>query len=296
MNLDQNIMDTIKKVIKKAMIEEGFVELEASGRHVHLSREAIDYLFGEGYRLTKAKELSQPGQYACKERITIAGPKGKLENVVILGPERKASQVEVSSTDAVVLGENIPVRESGDIKDTPGITLINNDRKLNLNEGLIVAKRHIHVSPEDAGKLNVRNKEVVQVKVFGERSLIFDNVIIRISPNYRTSMHIDFDEANACGFKKSGLAKIIKSGQEHEIDKKQPIQKQSVTLNQVDEPNYETQTELNKKIITEGDLQKVFLQKINHICIPNNSIITPLAEDYIRKHTLKIQRGKENIQ
>src|SRR5699024_3074735 len=243
MNLDQNIMDTIKKAIKKAMIEEGFVELEASGRHVHLSREAIDYLFGEGNKLTKYRELSQPGQYACKERITIAGPKGELENVIILGPERKASQVEVSSTDAVVLGEDIPVRESGDIKGTPGITLINNDRKLKLNEGLIVAKRHIHVSPEDAEKLNVRNKEVVQVKVFGERSLIFDDVIIRISPNYRTSMHIDFDEANARSCKKRGLAKIIKNRQEHDKENRQTYQKQSVPPDTIDKPIYETQTE-----------------------------------------------------
>src|SRR5690625_4113998 len=141
MNLDQNIMDTIKKVIKKAMIEEGFVVVEASGRHVHLSREAIDYLLGEGYRLTKAKELSQPGQYACKERITIAGPKGKLENVVILGPERKACQVELSLTDAVAIGKQIRVRESGNIEETRGITLIHNGRQLGMDKGLIASKR-----------------------------------------------------------------------------------------------------------------------------------------------------------
>src|SRR5699024_3325126 len=150
---------------------ESFVELEASGRHVHLSREAIDYLFGEGYKLTKSKELSQPGQFSCQERVAIKGPKGTLENVVILGPERKASQVEVSLTDANVLGEKIPIRESGNIDNTPSITLMYNNRELKLEKGLIIAQRHIHVSPEDAKKMNVRNNEIVQVKVFGERSL-----------------------------------------------------------------------------------------------------------------------------
>lgn len=285
------MMEVIRQTVKKAMIEESFVELEASGRHVHLSREAIDYLFGPGYQLTKAKDLSQPGQFACKERITIKGPKGKFENVVILGPERKASQVEVSLTDAVVLGEKVPVRESGHIEGTPGITLIHKDRELTLDKGLIVAKRHIHVSPEDAEKLQVKNHEMVQVKVFGERSLIFDEVVIRISPNYRTFMHIDFDEANACGFKKGMIVKVIKK------DSSQP----SADYNQVKHGNQQVEneleqnesTELNKKIITESDLQKVFLQKIHHVLIPGNSIITPLAEDYVRKHKLNLQRNKE---
>lgn len=293
--MNQDITEAIRQVVKKAMVEESFVELEASGRHVHLSREAIDYLFGVGYQLTIAKELSQPGQFACKERITIKGPKGKFENVVILGPERKASQVEVSLTDAVVLGEKVPVRESGHIEGTPGITLIHKDRELKLDEGLIAAKRHIHVSPEDAEKLQVKNHEMVQVKVFGERSLIFDEVVIRISPNYRTFMHIDFDEANACGFKKGMVVKVIKK------DCNQP----SVDYNQikqVSQPNQQvenepeqnkTAAELNKKIITESDLQKIFLQKTYHVLIPENSIITPLAEDYIRKHKLEIQRHKE---
>src|SRR5699024_7521064 len=157
---------------------------------------------GEGYQLTKSKELSQPGQFSCQERVTIKGPKGTLENVVVLGPERKASQVEVSLTDANVLGKKIPVRERGYIDNTRRITLMCNNRELELEKGLIIAQRHIHVSPEDAEKMNIRNNEIVQVKVFGERPLIFDDVIIRISKNYRTFMHIDFDEANACGFKK----------------------------------------------------------------------------------------------
>ncbi len=289
--MNQLLAETITNTVKKVMLEESFVEVEASGRHVHLSREAIDFLFGEGYELTKAKPLSQPGQFACKERITVAGPKGKLENVVILGPERKASQVEVSLTDAVALGKQIPVRESGDIEGTPGITLIHNDRQLELDKGLIVAKRHIHVSPEDAEILQVENKELVQVKVFGERSLTFDEVVIRIHPNYRTYMHIDFDEANACGFRKGVLGKIIKKSpgsQPGGSRKAAPLQHTAAET----EPG--KMTELNQKIITENDLQKLFLQQITKVKIPAGSIITPLANDYVRKHKLEILRREEN--
>jgi len=289
--LNQLLAETITDTVKKVMLEESFVEVEASGRHVHLNREAIDFLFGEGYQLTKAKELSQPGQFACKERITIAGPKGKLENVIILGPERKASQVEVSLTDAVALGSKVPVRESGDIEGTPGITLVHNDRKLELDKGLIVAKRHIHVSPEDAEKLDVDNKEIVQVKIFGDRSLTFDEVVIRIHPNFRTFMHIDFDEANACGFKKGVLGKIIKKSRGNKFGGK----REAAPLHRVKtESDYGDVAELNQKIITESDLQKLFLQQITKVKIPAGSIITPLANDYVRKHKFEILRCEEN--
>jgi len=289
--LNQLLAETITNTVKKVMLEESFVEVEASGRHVHLSREAIDFLFGEGYQLTKAKELSQPGQFACKERIAVAGPKGKFENVVILGPERKASQVEVSLTDAVTLGTKIPVRESGNIEGTPGITLIHNGRQLELDNGLIVAKRHIHVSPEDAEILDVENKEIVQVKIFGDRSLTFDEVVIRIHPNYRTYMHIDFDEANACGFKKGVLGKIIKKsgGNQSKGNRRtQPVRPAAMGSGAGEV------TELNQKIITESDLQKLFLKQITKVKIPAGSIITPLANDYVRRHKLEIQRCEEN--
>lgn len=290
--MNQPFTEVIKQTVNKVMLEESLVMLEASGRHVHLSREAIDYLFGAGYQLTKAKELSQPGQYACKERIAIKGPKGQIENVVILGPERKASQVEVSLTDAVVLGEKVPVRESGDIEGTPSITLIHNNRELQLDQGLIVAKRHIHVSPEDAEKLNLKNHEIVQVKAFGERSLIFDEVVIRISPKYRTLMHIDFDEANACGFKKGMLVKVIKKETNKSLaDHGQQKQNDQHIENDM---GLNESVELNKKVVTETDLQKIFMNKIFHVLIPKNSIITPLASDYTRRHKLTLQRCQEN--
>ena len=204
----ENIID---KVIDRIQNElDSSFEVEASGRHVHLSRKELDALFGTGYELTKAKDLSQPGQYASKERLTVVGPKGAFHNVVILGPVRKESQVEVSLTDCLQLGVKAPIRESGDIEGTPGIVLVNGDKSVSLDKGLIVAQRHVHMTPEDAEKIGVKNHDIVKVKVEGARPLIFDDVVIRVSPKFATYMHIDYDEANACGFSKGIRGRIIK--------------------------------------------------------------------------------------
>lgn len=180
------------------------VEVEASGRHIHLCQKDLEALFGEGYELTPIKDLSQPGQYACKERVTISGPKGSLNNVIVLGPVRPESQVEVSMTDANILGIKAPVRMSGDIKGTPGVTVSNGDKCITLDEGLMVAQRHLHITPEDAERFHVNDGQVIKVKVCGEkdRALIFDDLVVRVNKNFRTYIHIDYDEANACGFVK----------------------------------------------------------------------------------------------
>ena len=203
-NLIDKVIDRIQNELDSSF------EVEASGRHVHLSRKELDALFGTGYELTKAKDLSQPGQYALKERLTVVGPKGAFHNVVILGPVRKESQVEVSLTDCLQLGVKAPIRESGDIEGTPGIVLVNGDKSVSLDKGLIVAKRHVHMTPEDAEKIGVKNHDIVKVKVEGARPLIFDDVVIRVSPKFATYMHIDYDEANACGFSKGIRGRIIK--------------------------------------------------------------------------------------
>ena len=205
MNVDHIVSAVIKEIKEKL-----FVEVEASGRHVHLSQQDLETLFGAGYQLTPVKDLSQPGQYACKERVTITGPKGSIKNVVILGPVRKASQVEVSLTDALALGIKVPVRMSGDIAGTPGVTITNGDRTIELKEGLIVAQRHLHITPEDAIKFNVSDGEIIKVKVFGERPVIFDDLAVRVSKNFHTDVHIDYDEANACGYTKGTMGLIIK--------------------------------------------------------------------------------------
>ncbi|TPG68289.1 phosphate propanoyltransferase [Brevibacillus laterosporus] len=208
--MKNDLIESIVDEVVKRVNEEMCVPIEASGKHVHLSRADIDTLFGPGYELSKMKDLSQPGQYACKERVTLIGPKGAMHYVVVLGPERKETQVEVSLTDAVVLGVKGLVKESGQIEGTPGIVIASATNMVQLQRGLIVAKRHIHMTPEDAAKHNVANGETVQVKVFSNRPLIFDDVMIRVSPSYATFMHIDYDEANACGFTKGTMGKILK--------------------------------------------------------------------------------------
>ncbi len=175
------------------------VLVETSARHIHLSREAVDILFGEGYELTKKKDLSQPGQYACAEKLQVVGPKGTL-NASILGPTRPASQVEISLTDARSIGVTAPIRESGDTAGSTGCKLVNpaNGAELELTEGVIIAKRHIHLTPEAAAEMGVSDKEIVFVKINSERTAILGDVVIRVSEKFAPAMHIDTDEANAC--------------------------------------------------------------------------------------------------
>ncbi|GAA0069624.1 ethanolamine utilization phosphate acetyltransferase EutD [Clostridium sardiniense] len=206
----KDLLNSIIDEVVKRVKDEAFIEVEASGRHVHLTEKDVEKLFGANYKLTKIKDLSQPGQFACKERVTIKGPKGSLKNVVVLGPTRPESQVEVSLTDALSLGVKPPIKISGELLDTPGIKIESERGSVNLDRGLIAAKRHIHVSNEDAKKFEVKDNDLVKVKVFGERPLIFDDVVIRVSEKYNTFMHIDYDEANACGFKTGTFARIIK--------------------------------------------------------------------------------------
>ena len=185
------------------------IEMEASGRHIHLSRAHVEALFGPGYQLTPVKGLSQPGQFACKERVTLVGPRGELKNVVVLGPERGESQVEISLTDAVSLGITPPVRQSGDIAGTPGLTVRCGERIITLDHGLIAAQRHIHMAPEDAGRRGVKDGQVVRLKTFTARPLVFDDVVVRVSPKFSTVVHLDYDEANACGFHKGDRGMIL---------------------------------------------------------------------------------------
>ena len=176
------------------------VLVETSARHIHLSQEHVDILFGAGHQLTHKKDLSQPGQFACEERVTVVGPKRELKNVSILGPVRKESQVELSATDARSIGLNAPVRESGVLEGSAPCKLVGPAGEVDLEYGVIVAKRHIHITPEDAQAFGVSDKEIVKVKADSDgRSLIFDDVVVRVSASYATAMHIDTDEANACG-------------------------------------------------------------------------------------------------
>ena len=193
--------------IAQQVIARIFIELEASGRHVHVTEAQAQALFG--HRLTPQRELSQPGQYLANERVTVVGPKGRFENVAVLGPERKAGQVELSLTDTRTLGIPAPVRMSGEVADTPGVILQGNMGSVALQEGVIVAKRHIHITPEAAQHMGVQDKQVVRLQVYTERPLIFDDVVVRVSPDFQTRVHLDYDEANACGFQKGNLGRIL---------------------------------------------------------------------------------------
>ncbi len=176
--------------------------VETSARHVHLTNEDIETLFGKGHELTVKKMLSQPGQFACEEKVTVVGPKKSIERVSILGPARSASQVEVSLTDARTLGVAAPVRESGDLKGSAPCKLVGPCGEVELSEGVIAAKRHIHFTPEDAEEFGIKDKDIVKVKIDSDgRSLVFDDVICRVSKTYALAMHIDTDESNAaCAF------------------------------------------------------------------------------------------------
>ena len=184
-----------------------FVEMEASGRHVHVTNEQAQKLFG--HSLTPKRELSQPGQYLANERVTLIGPKGEFQNVAVLGPERKEGQVELSMTDTRVLGITAPVRLSGDVKNTPGITLKGDRGEVTLTGGVIVARRHIHMTPEDAKTMGVQDKQVVRLQTYTDRPLIFGDVVVRVSQDFQTRAHLDYDEANACGFLNGDLGRIL---------------------------------------------------------------------------------------
>lgn len=179
--------------------------VETSARHVHVTKEALETLFGAGYELTVKKMLSQPGQFASNERVTVVGPKKEMANVSILGPCRSANQVELSATDARSIGLDAPVRESGDIAGSAGCKLVGPAGEVEISEGVIVAKRHIHMTPADAQAAGVADKDVVKVACGGEgRKLVFDDVVIRVRDDFATTMHIDTDESNAAGGPKEG--------------------------------------------------------------------------------------------
>lgn len=191
--------DYITRVLD-AQKQQSFL-VEVSAHHIHLTQEHVEALFGKGHQLTKHADLSQPGQFACKEQLTIVGPKGRIERVRVLGPARKYTQIEIAMTEQFKLGVHPPVRESGDIADTPGCTLESPTGSVKLDRGVICALRHIHMTPEDALQYGVRDKSIVRVRIAGDRKLTFGDVLVRVDPNFSLAMHIDTDEANAANVK-----------------------------------------------------------------------------------------------
>ena len=256
---DSRIVEVVKKVIQQELIglmpSSRPIPIGVSGRHIHISREDLDVVFGKDYQLKEDKPLTQPGQYAAKERVTLVGPGGVIENVRILGPVRNKTQVEISLTDGRRLGLTPPVRDSGDLAETPGITIVGPKGSVTIPEGVIVAKRHIHMTPEDANEFKVVDGEEVRVVCGDDRRLIFDQVLVRVSEKYRLDFHIDYDEANAAGVKTGDLCYLLKSSGEVRVPEKR---------------------EVVRRLVTEADIREAERNGLK-IVIVKGTIITPLA-------------------
>ena len=199
-------MDNLDALVE-AVTQRLFLPMEASGRHVHVTKEQAVTLFG--HALTPQRELSQPGQFLAQERVAVIGPKGEFQNVAVLGPERPEAQVEISLTDGRTLGITPPIKPSGDVKGSPGALLVGPVGKVELEQGVIAAQRHIHVSPEDAARLGVVDKQIVGLKTYTKRPAVLEDVLVRVHKGFRTSVHLDYDEANAIGFEKGDLGRIL---------------------------------------------------------------------------------------
>lgn len=195
------------KGLIEAVLDNLFVELESSGRHVHVTEAQAQALFGHG--LTPERPLSQPGQWVAKERVTLVGPKGSFQNVAVLGPERKEGQVEISLTDGRTLGIRPPLRASGQVQGSPGAVLRGPVGEVTLRQGVIAAQRHIHITPADAARFGVCDGQLVRVQTYTDRPLIFGDVLVRVSPEFATRVHLDIDEANACGYHQADLGRIL---------------------------------------------------------------------------------------
>lgn len=208
---DQTVETIAKLVVERLHEMQAYmVPVGVSNRHIHVSQADLEVLYGPGYRLTPIKDLGQPGQFAAKETVTIRGPKGSFENVRILGPVRSNSQVEISLSDSFRLGVKAPIRESGQLENTPGLQICGPAGTLELPCGAIVALRHIHATPEIAERMGICDKEIVEVETCGERRCILGNVLVRVSNQYALEIHLDTDEANACGLKNNDYVLVRK--------------------------------------------------------------------------------------
>ena len=201
--MDEKTLQTLAN----AILDRLFIKLEASGRHVHITEAQAQALFG--HKLTPKRPLSQPGQFLSNERLTVLGPKGEFQNVAVLGPERREAQVEISLTDGRILGVVPPIRQSGDLKDTPPISLLGPKGRVDLSHGLIVAQRHIHLTPADGENFGVTDGQIVKLQTLTSRPCIFDDVVVRISKDFASAVHLDYDEANACGFEDESFGRIV---------------------------------------------------------------------------------------
>ncbi|MCT4607236.1 MAG: phosphate propanoyltransferase [Marinisporobacter sp.] len=186
------------------------VSVGLSNKHIHLSKEHVEILFGQGHELTPMKDLVQPGQFACEEKVDIVGTKGTLKGVRVLGPARSKTQIEISLTDGFALGVKAPVKNSGDLEGTPGAKIVGPKGEVTIEEGIIVAARHLHMHTSDAEKFGLKDQDIVSIKVEGPRGLIFNNVLVRCGDTHALELHVDMEEGNAAGLKNGMMLEVIK--------------------------------------------------------------------------------------
>ncbi|GKV63943.1 MULTISPECIES: phosphate propanoyltransferase [Sporosarcina] len=264
---------------ESTQLPERAVPIAVSARHVHLQPDHVEVLFGAGYELTQRSELSQPGQFAANETVMIAGPKSSIERVRILGPVRKATQVEVSFTDAMKLGVKPPLRESGNIEGSAPITLIGPKGSVHIEQGLIIAQSHIHMAPSDAARFGVQDGEYITVEADGIRPISFRNVRIRVNERYRLEMHIDTDEANAGFITQGTIGRLVKLNETAESVRTQPAAVQSAPSAPVKAAAPQS-FEFTKKLLSTEDLASI---SEDEIVITKGTIVTALAKDTARE-------------
>ena len=273
------------------------VPAEASARHIHLSKEDTEKLFGVGYQLKKKKDISQPGQFLCEERVSLVGEKGKIDNVAVLGPTRDKTQVEISLTDSRILGIKAPIRMSGETEGAASIYIMAADKIVNAVNSVIVAKNHLHMTKNDAAGYGLSDGGKVNIKMNTERPIIFEDVAVRVSDNSRLAFHIDYDEANACGFAAGDVGFICK-GSLQQAGKSEAAAPQAAGLScaerrgaenkQIKEQNCGKSVHMRVRLLTERDLYDCYRRGIKDVAIERKTIITTMAKDYAREKRITV--------
>lgn len=289
---DKDLRPIVQRVIltELARIGECFVPVNSSNRHVHLCQEDVERLFGAGYHLTKMRDLVQPGQFACNERVTLETEKGKL-TLRVVGPARKETQIELSLTDAVKVGMTPPIRMSGELEGSPGCSLTNGERAIHIPRGVIVAARHLHLAPDEAAAFGVKNGDIVELAVEGIRPVTLGNVIVRSGPEHLMEAHIDKDEANACGLTDGQLCRVLIKGRERRVPVSacapqaapapQPPKAAEYAPPSRPAPR-NTMLDVSKEsrcLLTESDVLAAAGNGMKIIRYAEDAIITPLARD-----------------
>lgn len=288
---EQKLQEMIANVVKQVLAEgkKGRVPVEVSARHVHLTKEDTEALFGKGHVLTPRRELSQPGQFLAEERVTIVTARGEFRNVAVLGPARSHTQVELSCTDARSLGVEPLIRQSGDTAGCPDICLLAGQNVVVAKEAVIVAQNHIHMTPEDAKNFGVHDGQMVRVEMNTVRPLTFDQVAVRVRDDFALAMHIDFDEANACGFKTGDWGQVYLAG---EVQADGVHDTGHVARKAADLPQY---IQCATGLITESRARELAQEcgSISILHVDKKAVLTPSAWDVMREKKIEVVRRKD---